>query len=536
MPARVGLARVGLTVFLVGLCAAAVCAQPSAERGRYYRCDDPAFELWIPAGLAPRALTEEEKEDDGYPLVARFYGETVGAHDVSIQIYPGGYSDPDEFIRYDQECAKESRPDATLGSGGEYAAGPFRAGICWEKGGRKKGSGYENLAMLKAGVLFNSKRTIEIVLYLEGPRFEAALQQLKWMLDTLRRPGEAGLGAYLDKRRIDTETGLSYRPPRGLAAVAPAAGAAHLYRAEGGDPPITVSVSAATGKGLRQIVAARGRGRVSVGVRRSFPHEPEVEAELLGGLFRSDDKSSAVAVIGAQLEQKHFFVVAVEGPFTACDRLLRTAELTAMGLRYVDVEAARAAVNAALARLEAAKTARDSAAIRAALEVLARHPYLEAVPAAVAGALKSLPDTSSLEAAGEVLAEHGSAAEFPALLAAARYFRSRRDPAALAALVPALALIRGDKAVPFLLDLARRKDEAPAIAAILALGHYPEPACKVAPKLVALMARAEAAGRKSHIADRERWLRLGPAYREALARLTGRTFASAAEAKAWLRK
>ena len=152
------------------------------------------------------------------------------------------------------------------------------------------------------------------------------------------------------------------------------------------------------------------------------------------------------------------------------------------------------------------------------------------------GALRFLPDAAALEAAGRALGEHGSAAEFPALLKAVRYYRSRRDPAAVAALVPTLGQIRGKKAVPFLFDLVRRKEVAPAVAAIRVLGYYREPSDKVTPKLVSLMSRAESAGRGTRLEDRERWLELKPAYFEALERLTGRAFVSAAEAKAWLRR
>ena len=99
-----------------------------------------------------------------------------------------------------------------------------------------------------------------------------------------------------------------------------------------------------------------------------------MNAELFGGFYRSDDKTSAVAVIAARLEEKHTFLVVVEGPFEASDALLRTAELTAMGLRYVDVERARAVVSAALEKLETAQEARDGGAVGAAVEVLIRHP------------------------------------------------------------------------------------------------------------------------------------------------------------------
>jgi hypothetical protein len=528
--------RLGIGALVVVLGALTVPAQPVVKRGRYYRSPDPPFEMWIPAGLASASLTKEDEEDDDYPVLARFRGETDGIHEVCIQIYPGSYRDPAAYIEHDQKWTKEKRPGAQLKAVGERAAGPWRAGICWDKGGRKADEQDQDLVTLKAGILYDTKRTIEIYCYVEGPRIDRAVRQLEWMLDTVRSPGERGLDAFLEKRRIDTETGLSYRPPRGLAAASPPEGAPYLYRGEGKEPRRVVTIAPVTGVDLSATVKSYGRGMVCVGGRRLFPHDPEVDAEVFGGLYRTDDKSRAFTVLAVLIEKSHLYRVVVEGAFEACDALLRTAELTATGLRWVDVEAARKRVEDSLARLAIAKKQRDAAAAGAAVAVLVRHPYLKGVPAALAGALEYLPDAAAIEAAAQALAEHGSTAQLPALLEAGRYYRSKHETAALAALVPALGTIRGKKAAALLFDLARRPEVEPAAAAVCALGHYRDPAYRAAKKLVSLMIRAEKAGLGRKLEDRERWLILQPIYVESLKRLTGHTFANAAEARAWLRK
>jgi hypothetical protein len=529
------LLRLAVVAILAVFCAPALSAQSPVTRGHYYRCDEPAFEMWIPGGFTVHALLEQDKERRD-EMKARFRGTPPGLNQLAVQIYEAALTDLDLFLKRLDTATREGCEGATHEVKARFEAGPFPAAITLTSNYANADERHHGLVRVIGALQFDEVTTIQLTGYAEAADSVLALEQMRWMLATARRPGEAGLDPFLARRRVDTETGLSYRPPRGLTAAAPSEGASFLYRGEGGKPARTVTISPAAGRDLGAVVKAFGRGKVALGGRRLFPHEPGVDAEVFGGLYRADDKSRAFAVLAVRLGKEHMYRVVAEGPLAARDKLLRTAELTAMGFRHVDVGAARKEVADAQGALEAAKQARDGAAVGAAVAVLVKHPYLEGVPAALAGALRYLPDPAAIGAAVTALASHGSTAQLPEVLDAVRYYRAKHEAPALAALVPVLATLRGKRAATMLFALARRPEVEPAAAAVRALGHYREPPYHAAKKLVSLMIRAEKAGHSTKVEERERWKILQPIYVEALKRLTGQTFATAAEARAWLRK
>jgi len=197
--------------------------------------------------------------------------------------------------------------------------------------------------------------------------------------------------------------------------------------------------------------------------------------------------------------------------------------------------AARAAVDQAAPALEAARKNRKTDQVKAELEVLARYPFLEKAASGMARCITQVDDRSTQVQVAKALAGADTDTILPDLIKDIRHFQSKKRHDVVAALLTALGSVQGPRAVPVLFKFARRGTGIEAAAAVRALGHYEIKKDRVVKDVISLMRKAESAARKADHQARERWLEVGPAFREALKRLTGRRFTDAAQAEAWLR-
>jgi len=284
---------------------------------------------------------------------------------------------------------------------------------------------------------------------------------------------------------------------------------------------------------IEKALQERAKGLKPLGRSWTFPHPDDCRA--IGGLYETEGKAEARVVVAAECAKGHVFILEVTGPLKDRDALIRTAELSAMGLDYVDVAAARVAVDAAAPALEAARKKRKQAEMKAELEVLSRYPFLEQAAAGMAECITKVDDRETQVKVARALAGAECGSILPDLIKDIRYFDHQKQPDVVTALLTALGSVRGPKAVPVLFKFARRGTNTEAAAAIRSLGRYEIMKDRIVKELVSLMEKTESRAAKADDEARARWLVVKPAFRSALKGLTGQPFDTAVQAKAWLK-
>jgi hypothetical protein len=522
LPAPLSLA---LTTLAITLLATLLPAQPTAERGAFYRSEDPAFAVWIPRGLnRVRHQVEANKHAD-----AVFRGSGSGLFQVAFSSC--GVDTLDDFVTATRNGAEARFPgcECTVHEGEKAGAHDAVIVVFTKLTGKPRYTGY---ASVVTGVKLDTDTVLSIGSYCDKAKLDAALAQIRWMISTLRRTDRSGLDRDLGPRKLDTSTGLSYRPPRNAVARDAAAEGAAIFACRAADPGYVLAVHAAAERDTGSLLRARSNGLTRLGMPWSLPTDGG--PRLTGGLYRAGD-DRARALIVAEFPGDNRFVIQADGALATREVMTRAAEQMALTLRHVDMAAARAEVAAAVATLEEARKKRCRAEVAEQVRILARHAYLDEAAAALIGSLRALDDPAARIQAAAALTACDDADLLPDLLKAVRLAKNRRQDALLVKLLGALGTIRGEKAVSVLLDFARRGTAAQSAAAVRSLGRYEVKRDRVVKGLIKAMARAEADARKNDFSARERWITLGPAFRHALEQLTGQSFQTADAAKEWLR-
>jgi len=503
-------------------------AQRPVPRGVYHRNEEPPFEIWI-----PRGLTERKQDAASLKVDVLFCGRTSGAHQIGFR-FTSAYPDLPTFVTAVKNSLDSQFTRCTVEVHSDEKSGGRNAVIIHAKDleGDSRLQGQE---LLRAGILLSGETIFTIGMFLDKGNTERAFEQLRWMMSTLKRPGEKGLDPYLQPRRMDRATGLSFRPPRGFDPIEKAEDANPVFTAENREAGMRFSLHPSDRTAIEKVLRDRGKGLDRSGRSRTFPHAGS--CRLVGAIYREPkDSTWGRVIVAAKFEKSgRCFALEVAGPLEARESLIRTAELAGMGLDHVDLVAARAAVDQAAPALEAARRNRKTDQVKAELEVLARYPFLEKAASGMARCITQVDDRSTQVQVAKALAGADTDTILPDLIKDIRHFQSKKRHDVVAALLTALGSVQGPRAVPVLFKFARRGTGIEAAAAVRALGHYEIKKDRVVKDVISLMRKAESAARKADHQARERWLEVGPAFREALKRLTGRRFTDAAQAEAWLR-
>lgn len=497
------------------------------ERGLYHRNTDFGFEMWLLAGFAPATPGAESEK-------TRFVNRAGAIRQISVREAPA--TTAAQYAAAVQEAAGRECKGCTFRVLEGETAGRYPAVLVLvqELGANQA---YTDTEIISAGLDLGRNTFVDLTAFFAIGEAESALAELRWMLSTVRRSGEDGFDPYLASRRVDVETGLSYRPPRGFESgrsADPDSGPGIVYESKGLSGSTRMSITPATNHDLQRVITEAGGGMSRVGGGWASPHDRG--AALRCALFATAEKARGRAVVAATVAPDHTFTIRVDGSFNQREFLTRTAELVGMSLDFVDVAAARANVAAASAALEAAVKNKRSDEVAAQARILARYAFLEKARSVLATSLPRIQDTTAQLAVIEALGATRAPEVAPQLIRCARSMKRKKRPAIVQAALTALGSAHTRKAAFLLLDFARRGTPAQAAAAIRALGRYDLEKKRIVRELIKLMVRSEAAGRKADADARARLEITRPALEEALLALTGHRFASGNEAKAWLRR
>ncbi len=494
------------------------------KRGKYFTFKEFEFEMWLPWGF------HRSKENEGKGEY-RFSGNTDGGRHMIF--HETGATSLDLYVygrkRYlDEECKGSEYKVHT-----DVKAGPVNAVIIVAQ----KLDAVENLKdtdLITAAMEIGEESIVELAMRLDKGKIDRGLEQVRWMLSTFKFAGDTGLDDFCLERRIHKETGLFFRPPRGFKPEKPKDHGRIAFAGENQDAGLRIEIKKSSGTRLRKALDEEVGDYKRIGRSILFPHPGS--CKLLGALYTSGDSSRRRTIIAAEVEKGHFFTLRTDGATDRQESLVRTAELVAMSLGYLDVEKARREIEAAVDGLEEVLKKRQKDEIHARVEVLVPYPFMKAARTALADCLLAVRDAKlQLEVIKAIGSVKGGDV-LPQLLRAVTIFKSRKQPDHVTAALKALAVVQGPKALPVLKKLATRGTNAQSAAAVQSLGHYGFERERALKDLVNLMAREEKAGRKPKVANRERWLVLKPAFQAALKTLTGEKFRTAAEAKAWMRR
>lgn len=502
----------------------AAAASQAVQRGKYFAFEEFGFEMWIPWGF--------HRSTSGEKRIYSFSGNTEGGR--TLTFHEASMTSLDLYVGDRKRYLVEKCSGCEYEVHTDVKAGPVDAVIIVAK----KLDAVEKLKdtdLITATMEIGDENIVELTMYLEKGKTERGLEQVRWMLSTFKFAGNPGLDDFCLERRIHKESGLSFRPPRGFKPEKPKDPGRMAFAGENRDAGIRLE--------LKKSGATRLRGALDEEVgdykrsaRRSilFPHPGG--CKLLGAFYASGDGSRSRTIIAAELEGGHFFTLRTDGASDRQESLVRTAELVAMSLGYLDMEKARREIKAAVEGLEEVLEKRQQDEIRARVEVLVPYPFMDAARTALADCLLDVRDARLQLEVIKALGSVKGGNVLPQLLRAVHVFKSRKQPDHVEAVLKALAVVQGSRALPVLKKLVMRGTNGQSAAAVRTLGHYGFERKRVLKDLVNLMAREEKAGRKPKVANRERWLVMKPAFQAGLKTLTGENFGTAAEARAWMKR
>jgi len=494
------------------------------QRGIYITHEELQFEMWIPKGLH---RSKSDRGDD----VFHFTGTSRGAR--RLHIGNTSASNLDQFVEYGKLLFKTMSKGHTLKIFKDEKGGTRPAVIMLAQ--KLNLEDDKKVAeIISAGIDIGDSTVVEVTMYLIKGESERALAQARWMLRTFKFTGEFGLDPHLQRRRVHKETGLSFRPPRTFKEKPLKEGDVHVFAAEDTRTGARMIIEKADATSIKDALDAQTRNFKRVWRARQFPHPGGCKP--FGSFYASRDNSKGRCVLVAEFKGGHFFTIRTDGAHDSHETLIRSAELVAMSLGHTDVDRAGPEVEAAVQAIEMAMKNRIKGALKAHVEVLIRYPFLDQARTTLADTLRYMEDEPTLLKTIKALGSVEEGDVLPQLLLALRAFKSKKKTALVKTVLEALGSVRGPRAVSVLLKFAGRGADDLSAAAIRSLGRYELHRPRVLKELVKLMDRAEKAGRKAHIKDRERWLVLKPAFQKALRTHTGEQFGSASEAKAWLKK
>jgi len=493
-------------------------------RGTYYQDKEHGFEIWIPRGYA-RVPRESRKVAE---VIACFDGGIYGGTSVDF-LMPEPMT-MSKYIQRWKDTSKKRIPGCEIEVIRDVDACGHKAVILWHKN-LDGNEIYKGREFLHVGVPMGDGKVMDVLMYLKAGNVEQALEEMRWMLGTIRYTCNAGLDAYLCCRRVDKKTGICFRPPKGFIQKKVAAENT-IYTGIEQEKDLRLELSKVDETSLDAVIeSGKNLGKQTLDVWK-IPL-PE-DAALQGTFYTSGEQGWAQVAV--KVRKGVYCCVKCFGKKSPVEPLLRTAELVGLNLDFIDIQSAAQEAKTAITALESAMSRKDTARILAQIKILIRYPFLNRVSTALIKNLPKLKDEKHQVAVAEALATQGQPDLSSALLNVARNGRIRKNPIVLAAVLKALGASRSKRAISLLHDHAKRGENRVAAAAILALGQYAEHRKKVIKKLVKLMIRAEKDGNKGAFAARERWDLLQPAYRTALLNLTGESFQSAAEANFWVKQ
>jgi len=510
--------RLGPAACLIAALAAGTCfADERVRRGRYFRCADFGFELWIPQGFAPGKF-EPARTEYGV-TVGIFHGARPGVYAISLRMWKGESVETCAGV-FEKEFPCRFEVQERLSVGG-------RAAIIYSRTELDKVEGFRGTEIAEAGVKLDT-HVVRVLVHCTKGRLEPALRIVRWIVATVRMSGDDGLDPWLGPRRVDPETGLSWRTPRGWTRQA-GEGAISvltdpgarlritLTRKEGGDPATVLE-------------AAESKATQRWGPIR-FPSDHGLE--ILGAESVGSDGKGRVCLAARKSDDRTVFLLTAEGGDKP-ERRVRCAERVAMSLRRFEVAAMRSRVKAAIKDLKHALSTKDFPAARAPIAVLAEGAFLDEAADALLEALPRLGDeTRAIEAARAL--RSADPVRVARLLRLARHPRLSRSPKVVTALYESIEEVSRTSDIVYLLRQARSARSPVAAAAIDTLGRAADQRERVIGDLITLMAAHEKAATRGDRDARDRALELRPALQAALHRLTGQTFDSSAAARKWRR-
>jgi len=265
----------------------------------------------------------------------------------------------------------------------------------------------------------------------------------------------------------------------------------------------------------------------------TLPH-PEKAAVFL--VFHPPEEAGKPGMARAvvEFEGDRFFTIDVTGTSDRKDALLRSAELTASSLKWIDVEAIKARVITAAGDLNRAIKKKNKALINDLIQTLATGAFLPSARQAIENAMPKLAEEDQILVV-QALSASEDRSTLPALIKLYKNSKFKKRLAMRREVLKACRYLRDPAALKLLLSEAGEKDPSIAATALFSLGYYKKERAEVLRKIIPLFKKAEALKKSSRLRSRERWAILFPAFEKAIKRLTGQGFLYAKDAQDWYR-
>jgi hypothetical protein len=502
---------------MVLLATGTVFAGESILRGRYFRNAEFGFELWIPQGFTPRA-GEPLRTSNGV-TVGRFRGRRSGVFSIHLRMFAGDtIEEYSEAFKNEFSCRFEVHERLTVGG---------RTAVVFSRTALDDVEGFRGTELAEAGIMLDGQ-VLRVVVYCKQGHLESGLKIARWMVGMVRLRGEDGLDPWLGARRVDPETGLSWRPPVGWtsqaveSAIEVLAGdraqlRIALTRTRASDPAAALKTAAGQ--------ATRRWGPTP------FPNDHGLE--MVGVGAATADGSVRVLLAAGKSGNEAVFLLTAEGGNESED-LLRQAELVGMSLRWIDVASMRSSVAAAIQRLRHASSTNDTSAVHSAVAELAKGAFLKEAADALVDAMPRLESETLLVQVARAL-RATDPERVDELVRLAKDRRIRGNEKVVTALLDSIGEVEKTSIVLYLVRQVRSAPWSVAAAAVRALGRANVRQERIAGDLIRQIEAHERAAARGGRAARQRALYLWPAFQQALRRLTGQSFASAETACAWWR-
>ncbi|MCP5120439.1 MAG: hypothetical protein GY953_57330, partial [bacterium] len=181
------------------------------ERGLYYRHAERDMGLWVPRGLA------RYKE----PLKSAYAGwinrSRQGLRGFSVREVSASdeeSSDPvEDYISFWKNGSSRQFKTVEFEVIRDVPAAGRRATLIWHKNLTGDENFDKDEEFIHAGIPLENGNTLDLSCHFLLTSKERALEEIYWILGTLRFSGEAGLDPWLGRRIMHRGTGLSFRPP-----------------------------------------------------------------------------------------------------------------------------------------------------------------------------------------------------------------------------------------------------------------------------------------------------------------------------------
>jgi len=328
-------------------------------------------------------------------------------------------------------------------------------------------------------------------------------------------------------------TGLSYRIPIRYLKQS-AVGKDHICEAVDETSDDSIVIRKDTPEAMEALNAKLKAKRIK-GKPRIFtlPH-PEKSTILMEFLAPAEGEKLGTAQAVVKFEGDRVFTIEVKGTSDRQEDLLLSAELTALGLRWIDVDAVRTRAASAVKELDRALRKKDKDLVRELVKILADGAFLPAGRQALEKALPVLDEAEQV-CGIQALAASEDVKCLPVLAKLYKNGKFKKRLTMRREVLRAFRYIRDPSALKLLLAEAASKKPMLAATALFTLGHYKSDRAAILRKVIPLFKKAEALKKSPRLRSRERWTILGPAYESMLKRLTGRSFLGAKDAQDWYR-